>query len=623
MKLRSAVVTLIGSLSVGCLVPALLAQSDKQPIRIVVGPNILVSREQDGNMGELFVAADPLNAPSLVGSGIHFNGSQPTGFQGTRVYHSDDRGSSWTTFSEGALSGDPIVAYGRTGTAYFLSGALEGTKGKSHFYRSEDGGSTWLKPVLFDFSDRQFIVVDRSSGRFDGRVYVTGLYEGPHGNFGRTPDGHIGLWYSNDDGRTWLGPNDIADSHDLNGRRVQTLSWGLFSNGDLFIPYVIFPAGKEASKQDQQRRFRFVLSQDGGMSFSPAQKFTLGSSEEIVPHNTDNFVFAVDNSESRFRDRLYMVWTNGNFDWPGEEPGDLLISYSSDRGKTWSNPKVVPAASSTGSGFGPPSIAVNRDGAVAVSWYSSQGRPTGFLGFVYDRYITVSLDGGETFLSPVRVSSVSTDASALERNFAGAQANGNTVSVINGAMSHGEYQGLIADNEGVFHEFWTDGRTGRTQIWTATVRVAGLGSVEDGRPPLVEADVSDKVEAWLDPPNEFPPAGTIEIPVRLRNISTQPIYGPMTIEIVQYCGNPCGSPTAKGTNNTLASRDPILNSINGKSGVGATFDYSHALGNAGLVQPGEITDAVAWRLKKTTVGNEYPSMTFKVKAFLRQSTTDR
>ena len=57
--------------------------------------------------------------------------------------------------------------------------------------------------------------------------------------------------------------------------------------------------------------------------------------------------------------------------------------------------------------------------------------------------------------------------------------------------------------------------------------------------PLVKVDESDKVEAWLDPSNEFPPSGSVEISVRLRNKSDHAIYGPMTVEIVQYCGNPC------------------------------------------------------------------------------------
>jgi len=59
-------------------------------------------------------------------------------------------------------------------------------------------------------------------------------------------------------------------------------------------------------------------------------------------------------------------------------------------------------------------------------------------------------------------------------------------------------------------------------------------------------------------------------------------------------------------NEELAAHPAILNASNGKSGEGAVFDYSAALGNLESLEPGAMTDAVVWRIRvegpsKTTI----------------------
>lgn len=97
----------------------------QQKARVLVGPNVLVSSGDDGKYYELQVAADPTNPSNLLGSGILQRTKHPLGDQESRGFYSRDGGYSWNTIiypEAAAFSGDPVVAYGRTGTGYFVTG---------------------------------------------------------------------------------------------------------------------------------------------------------------------------------------------------------------------------------------------------------------------------------------------------------------------------------------------------------------------------------------------------------------------------------------------------------------------------------------------------------------------
>ena len=153
-------------------------------------------------------------------------------------------------------------------------------------------------------------------------------------------------------------------------------------------------------------------------------------------------------------DRLYATW--------GEEGrGGLrvMLSYSADRGATWSTPACLSEQPEPGPGVRPqdaliPSVAVNKHGVVAVSWYDRRGLPAQ-RGNTLDRKgwnvrMRASGDGGATWGPSVQVNDVTSEAPALS------------------ALGH--TAGLAADAGGVFHAAWIDHRTSVLQVWTAAVR---------------------------------------------------------------------------------------------------------------------------------------------------------
>jgi hypothetical protein len=264
-----------------------------------------------------------------------------------------------------------------------------------------------------------------------------------------------------------------------------------------------------------------------------------------------------------------------------------------DRGKTWETPRLVAPNSPPKSDQSAwQTIAVNKEGVVAINWDDTRDSRGGSDSVIVARYVTASVDGGETFLPAVRVASVVSTLRGASNNVIGAQAENTSVFLVTGNLQHGDYLGLAADTEGTFHVFWVDSRTGSRQIWSAAVRV------EQGKPEalpaLTMADVTKQVKVVLEPLREGAADGTLELPIRLQNVTNQPIYGPITVAI-----------------DTIAPNVVILNATNGKPGIGAAMDYSRALGDFLSLPPGAISEGIVWRLKKPKVAER--AVTFRLR----------
>ena len=603
----------------------------QQTARILVGPNVLISPERDGASREHLIVADPTNPMNLLATGILLNrANHSKGGAETRGYYSSDGGYSWRTIAfpelAAARSGDPLVAYSRTGTALFVALSILDKKNGMFVWRSEDGGTSWSRPNYVYLVDHPQIVVDHSKGRFAGNVYINAMYSSGDGRRIK----NIGMFRSSDDGRSWFGPVSIASTDGIPGAGVNTTTPVVFSDGEVFAPFVSWRDPSEFKKtdgKDGSYTYWFSTSKDGGATFLPPQKLAIREGGNISGAFY-NF-FAVDNSEWSHRDRLYMAWPdrevkvdpNGriNYTLAGND-GDshragarILFSYSSDRGKTWSNPKAV-SPGIMGDQFDL-SIAVNNEGTVCVSYYDTRDTPKGRGGVLIDRYISASIDSGETFLPAKRITSVPSDPAILNRNIVGAEVFSlGTVHFNSGFTEYRDYQGIASDLNGVFHPIWADGRTGSNQTWTASIRVERSGKTDKialgNSSDLIETDVTSMIEIYLDPLREFPQPGSVELPLRLKNKSDKPIYGPVRVEVVPHL--PPGASLGSLRTDYWGDRVNLLNADNGVTGLGAVMDYTRSLGDVGSLPPGGITEAVVWRLKTSMSPNDIPNFKIKV-----------
>jgi hypothetical protein len=330
---------------------------------------------------------------------------------------------------------------------------------------------------------------------------------------------------------------------------------------------------------------------------------------------------AADSESKKYRDRMYVAWEDarlGNY--------RILFSRTTDRGKTWSAPRPLDNTIPPSAKQWQPTVAVNKDGVVAVTWYDTRDSKDGKQ---YHHYLAASLDGGETFLPSVRVSSALSDPfgpgnSRITPMAFSTRTGSLGLSFLSAASrwgSGGDYMGLTADKEGVFHPFWADARSGTFQVYTARVKVETPEKPESGKgeakPPAAapaevaraETDLQGRVELIFDPTRYDSEKKELEIPVRLKNVSKEPIYPPMRLEVTTVGFPEYESEDDKKENAENAPK--AINTSNGKEGVGAVFDLEGVLGTLEALAPGAQSGPAILRFRLVDP-RKTPSLQIKV-----------
>jgi hypothetical protein len=428
--------------------------------RLVVGKRVQVSKANATfPHQECVVAADPTNPSRLLVAAMYssekWGNAKVRGgtfaVRGVAGYHSDDGGETWKSAFERPGDpendfGDPALAFGPEGSAHFVCMRInmkvqenrhvyvgDPDAGCLEFSRSSDGGKTWGPTTsLPPHTDRPWIAVDSTTGPYRGRLYCLGnlantwdLFNFPGGDLAKT-------------------------LQKVSFPKRKGTAFGQSSNVALLTDGSVVLAHDERSPDKTQRPVTTVhLSRDGGETFKAVGHVnTAWTDSQRVTINRLFFPqLAVDPGSKDYRDRLYCVWEDGGDD------ARILLSCSADRGRRWTAPLVLSEQPADAAGEQDyralmPSIAVNKNGAVAVSWYDRRGLAPGTSG--YTVRLRVSLDGGASWLSSVQLNEKPCQSSV---------------------GSLGDTAGLAADVEGRFHPVWIDDRTGTRQVWTATVKV--------------------------------------------------------------------------------------------------------------------------------------------------------
>ena len=577
--------------------PARLA-GDQHALRIFVGPDFRVNRESDAPHFETHVDADPKRPRQLVGASIAEPGGRSV------AWRSDDGGFIWRQIrfpgepqhQRMYASGDPQVAYTKEGTALFvtMSWRSQAKRGRGiDIFRSPDGGVTWDTAtfVFGDYSvDHPQLATDRTSGRFAGRSYVTFL----HGY----PSYDLSIVRSDDDGRTWSAPHRYVTSPpEPDGSRfhgVNTLNTIVFHDGTLFLPFSRFDfdtSGRGVGASGTGA----VISRDGGETVGPRiEIFPMRPSNQIGRWDFSlrrSLQFAVDASNGRFADRLYCVVT----EYEGNRLR-LMLTSSRDHGEHWTPLRpVTPELPAHASQF-QPAIAVNREGVVGIYWFDTRRWPRRDR---FDVYFTASTDGGETFLSAVPINSAPSDPRGLGNLAPTSGSEGNEqlgATVVVSSMfsyrgSGGDYVGMTADADGVFHPLWPDARSGTYHVWTARVEVAPAMTEPRASSENAMVSLKDKAVLITDPGWYDATTREVVLPVRVKNVSSEDIIGPIRVTIPRaWQGGPRAGPNAPPAPRfTNAKSD-------GRPDSAVYYDYSNILGDRGVLRPGDVSGAIAWRV---------------------------
>lgn len=589
----------VGSLLALGIVFSGLTANAQSPIQ--VGKNVQVSIvRKDQPHYEVVLAADPKDPKKLLaGSMVIPKGPSDRMFD-VSTYASFDGGATWQetgTVVNGWQAGDPTCAYGPDGQAYLtaLGVSFHSPKepSKMLFYRSMDGGKTWAEPVTLPVIDREYVTVDNSSSKYRGHIYINGTGAvkafGSQGiQAGEYTD--FDFFSSTDGGATFHPPLKLAEG--LENHWIFGMGNGVVLSDGTFV--AITGDMDKLDKFGQTRpyqangRILTVASRDGGVTLEqPVRVSDWYIAEDQIMRGATVPFLAVDSSEGPFKDRLYCVWADVR-----SGRSEIMMSMSSDKGKSWSRPITVNddrarADITQGPDNGMCAIAVNDAGVVGVMWYDRRDNPDDLS--YYPRF-SASTDGGETFTPSVRISEAPSTLDRMQKielaSGAGSSGGGSRIESSRGGNIHfglgldgfhfsgGHTDGLVAAADGTFHALWVDNRTGITQVWTAPITVQGK-AMHNGTADLSGyTDESSKVSLEFNGASYDRSTHVLSIDAYLVNTSSTDLSGPLKLRAISI--------TSKM--GALAAR----NSDNGAPGAGAVWDLTGLL-DGGVLKAGETS----------------------------------
>ncbi len=577
--------------------------------QVDVGPTVHVSTALPTTThDEVSLGTDPTDPQRLVACSI-VDTPLFSGQHGNRtvVYTSFDGGRTWALGTRSTLeASDPSCVYGPDGAAYFASiGSDKDIGGALELRRSTDGGHTWGLPLLSKGGDRPWLAMDPAHGGKAGALYVVDQErldalqpDSLHGLMG------LYLRRSIDGGETWsalairlqMGGSVKPGSEASPSRAV------VLSDGTVMVLYEGFERSStvmpvRAGMESRGFAYYVTSSTDSGRTLSEGVKiaryvqFYGGSA--ATPGGLATLAADV-GRRSSFPNRLYAAWADVR-----SGRSEIYFSYSTDKGRTWTPPRVVSddsawPAPKTGPDNELPTLAVNANGAVGLMWYDRRDNSDN-LGF-YPRF-RASLDGGDTWSPSVRLTDqpdrfVQPDGTQLatevtqpgdvgelaepdEDSGARARRVGPlSVHVRNFEwIANGHTAGLEADARGVFHPLWVDNRTGVKQVYTTAVTVSGP-VVRNGAGTLAGlVDLTPAVTVNLTPAAYDSVTHVVTLRARLHNTSRDTLRGPFVMRALQVTSE-LGSPR-------------VLNADNNKAIEGATWQFGSSVGS--MLPPGATT----------------------------------
>jgi hypothetical protein len=406
-----------------------------------VGENIRVSQDSFATHAESALAANPRNPANLLAACI---ATSSAGDSAIATYASFDGGRTWR--GNGALPDstdgrDPTVAFDSAGRGYVCANTDD-----VHIWRSSDGGRSFAAAVLATQGqklDHPWLAADPGCGGSAAILY---------GAWTTDANTRLEVRRSTDGGDTFEPPRTIATARGPNEAILASPSAAAGRSGTVYVSYGAWPpivVPPARLRPEIVAPIRVARSADYGQTWGDPVELGNGVMEvRIAPDANSTGLPAI--VASPYSPLVAVAFVTRD---SGAPYTDVVVRVSRDAGDTWMPPTRVPRAGDDIQYF-QPQLAIDPAGRLALSAFAyRQGR--------VDVMLFEAPPGGGRFGPPVRVTDTSFDPTL------GGEGGGK-----HGAWWIGDYQGLAATARG-FQPFWSDTRTGRLEVFTATVRAAG------------------------------------------------------------------------------------------------------------------------------------------------------
>jgi hypothetical protein len=575
---------------------------------ITVGPNVEVSRGDDAEShDEVLIAAHPSDPNELLACSMVDPSRLGERKMHTAAYFSDDGGKTWALGPRIPESGDPVCEFSPEGAAYF--GAIGDSPDRDpaidwhlKLYRSNDQGKTWEQRSDFVAGDRPWMAFDTTGGANRGWMYVAfqsraGVLDSQQKQLAVSLD----LTRSTDNGSTWSLPRVYGV---IDGRRLaHSLPTGMATLSDGTVVISNWQNLKKNAIETDDRLASswpgdpgnptceiavVLIPPDGWKRPKTVKAADKYCSEGPTTRTVDTL--AVDNRSEVFKDRIYIAWVDAR-----SGHARILFTYSSDRGDNWSAPRVlddVPLNLAYVPDSFMPTLAVNKDGVIGLTWNDRRDNPDN-IGY-FTRF-AASLDGGESWLPSMRVSEqparfrqgMEGETLSAFASVAEGPAGRQTIRIARSGEFHaGDTAGLRADAAGVFHALWIDNRNGRDEVYTAPIHVAGTVAKHGSVDLAGLAGISDRVRFEIADVDYDTKSQVITLRAVLRNKSKDVVKGRLIVRVLSL--------------DSQAAALSIVNADNPLAGAGAVFDFS-GLANKGSLEPERSTETKTIRFQLRNV----------------------
>ncbi len=348
----------------------------------VVGPQVRVDANGGTQAANETSCASVDGAPGeIVATANDWRDSNPNEIIRMSVAVSNDFGQTWTDFllrppaqNQSTVEGDPMTCYDpRTGTLWVGAISFAGNGGL--YVARKNPGQNTFQPAVMARATSSADKCWMAAGPIPGNPNSTRVYIAYN----------QGVIYSSDMGNTWNTPRALGSGIGFLPR--------VGPEGELYVAYWDFATGVMLRR-----------SFDGGDTFDPAIRIatrmdTWGTQDgsrfpgnfRVPPMNS----LAVDPNNGT----LYCVFFDTTNIVNGQRNVDLYLTRSTDKGSTWTTPRVINMDNSPPGDQFFPWLEVDRAGRIHMVFSDSRNtvQNDGVTNGMFDAYYAMSADGGETW----------------------------------------------------------------------------------------------------------------------------------------------------------------------------------------------------------------------------------